>query len=191
MERLTKRDNSGRATFSGDGSPVENVNKIPAILDRLAAYEDTGLEPDELTTVRALCEDYVSAGLDVGFIRACINAAQSGMSAERITDITKAEAEVRLLLPPCKVGDTVYRIENYPNGKKTIPAYPKYTVYAYSVFPAFGEEDGITIFARKLNQDGTPMSSYEVFKSPAFGKTVFLTREEAEAALKQEVETDD
>lgn len=48
MERLTKRLPNGRCAFAGDRSPTENVFAIPSILKRLAAYEDTGLEPEEL-----------------------------------------------------------------------------------------------------------------------------------------------
>lgn len=90
---------------------MDRLTKTDAEL--LQAYKDTGLEPEELTTVCKLCDDYVSAGLDARFIQACINAVQSGMSTERITEITKAEAEGRLIVvpsDPCEMADVAQEI---------------------------------------------------------------------------------
>lgn len=52
MERLTVKRPDGRWAIasSDNASPTERVMKIPAVIDRLAAYEDTGLEPEEITT---------------------------------------------------------------------------------------------------------------------------------------------
>lgn len=60
MERLTTYRKDGRAAIANkDGaSPLEQTMKIPAVIDRLAAYEDTGLEPEEINDVVALCQNY-------------------------------------------------------------------------------------------------------------------------------------
>lgn len=92
MKRLTKRDISGRTMFGLDGSPLENVNKIPAILDRLAAYEDTGLEPEDLRDYLPMLREW----------------RQNTGALRYVIDLVKAEQEGRLLAMPCKAGDTVY-----------------------------------------------------------------------------------
>ena len=53
MDRLTVRRSDGRfAIANKDGAtPTEQVLKIPMVINRLAAYEDTGLEPEDLTRV--------------------------------------------------------------------------------------------------------------------------------------------
>lgn len=67
MERLTTRDRHGRACFEDDGILIRGTNgtfhqkkgmtahyihdrfvALDKVIDRLAAYEDTGLEPDEI-----------------------------------------------------------------------------------------------------------------------------------------------
>lgn len=53
MDRLTVRRSDGRfAIANKDGAtPTEQTMKIPLVLSRLAAYEDTELEPEDLTRV--------------------------------------------------------------------------------------------------------------------------------------------
>jgi len=53
MDRLTVRRSDGRfAIANKDGAtPTEQVLKIPMVINRLAAYEDTGLEPEEITAL--------------------------------------------------------------------------------------------------------------------------------------------
>ena len=54
MDRLTVRRSDGRfAIANNDGAtPREQTMKIPMVLSRLAAYEDTGLEPETVKEVR-------------------------------------------------------------------------------------------------------------------------------------------
>ena len=54
MDRLTVRRSDGRfAIANKDGAtPTEQVLKIPMVINRLAAYEDTGLEPEEIAKIR-------------------------------------------------------------------------------------------------------------------------------------------
>jgi hypothetical protein len=86
---------------------------------RLAAYEDSGLSPDE------------------------------------VQELAKAKADGRLMVLPCKVGDTVYAIHNIPNSDKKVMV----EVQADLFFIVLSTCEG------------------------RFGKTVFLTREAAEKAL--------
>lgn len=57
---------------------------------RLAAYEDTGLEPEEIDGIKSLAV--------LGLMR----------DVKRASAIMDAEREGRLLVLPCKVGDAVY-----------------------------------------------------------------------------------
>lgn len=54
MERLTVKRPDGRWAIasSDNASPTERVMKIPAVIDRLAAYEDTGLETEEIVGLK-------------------------------------------------------------------------------------------------------------------------------------------
>lgn len=47
MDRLTKRDKFGQALLIGD-SYSERLDTAMKALDRLGAYEDTGLEPEQI-----------------------------------------------------------------------------------------------------------------------------------------------
>ena len=75
---------------------------------------------------------------------------------ERLKRYEDAEAEGRLVVLPCKVGDTLYRIcHEYKKGNSFIRAVT-------------------------FNQN----NFWRIVFGGEIGKTVFLTREEAEAALK-------
>ena len=59
MERLTRRSDTGHAYYprcfeepcGGDGCKIKDCLFDNTICERLAKYEDTGLEPDEVTPV--------------------------------------------------------------------------------------------------------------------------------------------
>ena len=76
---------------------------------------------------------------------------------------------------PCKVGDTVYVIEDIAGEEKIIQDHVETMGIGYYA-------DGINIY----QFDGVKTDGY--FED--FGKTVFLTREEAEQALKEREEND-
>lgn len=85
--------------------------------------------------------------------------------AERIRELLKADRDGRLVVLPCKVGDIVYGF----HGEKTIlPMVAKWIET---------NTDGWCIAAQY-----TPMAP-KFYRFSDFGKTVFLTREEAEKAL--------
>ena len=58
MERLTTYRKDGRAAISNnDGAtPLEQTMKIPKAIDRLDAYEDTGMEPEEIVEFKGRME---------------------------------------------------------------------------------------------------------------------------------------
>lgn len=88
MERLTKRFD-GWVMREGCQGPCRTCNgakcaDIFPMIDRLAAYEDTGLTPDEVAEYQHLCETYVEAGLDSKFVQICIDATRGGVTIEQI-----------------------------------------------------------------------------------------------------------
>lgn len=123
-----------------------------SIIDRLAAYEDTGLEPEDLK--RSFNEDTIlklaGQALDV--------------SAARLRELAQAD---RLL------GKKVYE----PNTRGFVSTYEVISVHiSYcSVLVGWNLIDGI-------------YSNLNGFEISALGKSVFLTRKEAEAALRREQE---
>lgn len=93
-----------------------------------------------------------------------------GIPLNRLEAICAAEQEGRLEILPCKVGDTVYK--HWKVGGKTEIGSALVTGFEIT-------KDGINYCYRVKRFDRK-----ETIKK--FGKTVFLTREEAEAALAKE-----
>ena len=135
---------------------------VAKFFNRLSAYEDTGLTPEEIKELRELCTDEVAE-----LARTLHKAIESG-EVDHLRDLLQAEKEGRMVLLPCKVGDTVWVI------------WGKDVIY-YIV-------DRIHILANNQVQIRAKHHVIDnVYLYPdMFGKTVFLTREEAEAALAQE-----
>lgn len=97
MDRLTVRRSDGRvAIANNDGAtPLEQTMKIPLVLSRLAAYEDTGLEPEDLT--RVFNEEAILklAGQVLGTTPDCLR------------ELAQADREGRcVVLPDAKYTDT-------------------------------------------------------------------------------------
>ena len=79
--RLTMRNS--------DGSVSQPLNlNWAAALERLAAYEDTGLEPEVCAGYKKIEDLFVS----------------NGMTFKHITELIQAEKDGRLVVLPCKVG---------------------------------------------------------------------------------------
>ena len=91
MDRLTIRDDHGNATFYCENCHrtecADNLDCANALADRLAAYEDTEAEPEEIGAVVDWCKE-------------------NGMN---LVGLLNAIAMDRVLILPCKEGDTVYR----------------------------------------------------------------------------------
>ncbi len=143
MERLTTRDI--------DGAPILLHDKgYAALLDRLAAYEDL----EEHGRLVELPEPTP----DIDFVK--------------IFNLIMADTESRLVVPPCKVGDTVYIIID---GK----------IYKGEVYHiSYSDYYGKVTSAVRAKIDFSTASVGASFED--FGKTAFLTRAAAEAALRKE-----
>ena len=122
---------------------------------RLAAYEDTGLTPER-------CAEFARADVEGRYI-VMRDAEQEGVA--RLRELAEADKDGRVVVPPCKVGDVVYGFY----GEKTIlPMVAKWIET---------NTDGWCIAVQYV-----PMAP-RFYQFSDFGKTVFLTRKEAEAAL--------
>ena len=116
MERLTKRLPGGAADYNypkscyiGDGSGADRISKSAfrqRCVEQLADYEDTKLTPEEIDMdhdaaeqLRQLCRDY-----DFG----------------RLVNLVEADRAGRLVVLPCKVGDTVYILRRTFDGADVV-----------------------------------------------------------------------
>ena len=151
MERLTIRTNEASISFE-----CESVGDI---VRRLAAYEDTGLEPEEIAKIREDVEN--------GYMKS--TARRYGISVDRLSELAQADREGRCVVLPCKVEDDVYI--NILG--RTLP-FTVISVSQMASTPTFKAQHGIRLVY--------------IFKADDVGETVFLTRAEAEAALRREQE---
>ena len=150
MGRLTYfKDGYWRVNFSG-------VQYQADFVDRLAAYEDTGLEPEAVETVKlALCAKHM---VDLETL--------NNTPISRLVGLAEADKDGRCVVLPCKVGDTVWRIIR--DGEPHITRDEVRDMYF---------ADDMTICVELV--------SGRVTFTEKFGKTVFLSREEAEKALRE------
>lgn len=118
------------------------------------------------------CPDYIMPGCDP---EKCVHKNDVAMyealksiegiaPLDRLRELAQADREGRCVVLPCKVGDVVY---GFHNGKTILPMVAKW----------IETNDGWTVAAQY-----TPMAP-KFYRFADFGKTVFLTREEADAAL--------
>ena len=180
MKRLTIRNSDGTVS-QPTHSTFENV------FTRLAEYEDTGLEPDEILSGKELAE--------VACALISLKEYKSLGTIDHIRDLLKAEQDGRLAVLPCKVGDTVY----YPSVKQTrctahgenkdddmccgceekCDASTEPYIFSGEVARVEIIGDDV-ILVRCRFKEKYDNAGYVI------GKTVFLTRKEAEAALAME-----
>ena len=152
MERLTYRDKDGMAMMKERGGWKSGG------IDRLAAYEDTGFDPEEIADFMKRWEQTVEIG---GMLKKyCI---------DHIRDLLQAEQDGRLVLLPSK---TVWEL--------TMDAGPDCDMKCPT--DVWDEALGCDLCSKAKPFAYERPCTQERLKG--LGKTVFLTREEAEAALK-------
>ena len=139
---------------------------VPIIdaLNRLAEYEDIGLEPEEILSGKELAE--------VACALISLKEYKSLGTIDHIRELLKAEKDGRLVVPPCKVGDTVWiKGDKFPAEIEEIRITDDGIYFAYVEYDRGYEE--------------TEVWDNDEFALSDIGKTVFLTREEAEKALEE------
>ena len=139
MERLTfEGDFCDIAKCAYRVCPYDHNCTQKRVWERLKAYEDAGLSPQACAEAREIEETL--SGCDY--------------SISRMVELMKADVEGRVVVLPCKVGDTVYRLQ-----------YIEQTLGRFTV--------------------GAVPIKFALIWLEEFGKTVFLSREEAEKALQE------
>lgn len=174
MERLTEHSKQtshengiccthfrGPECLEVGGNCAMNCKWEEAAWSRLAAYEDTRLEPEEIDMdheaaeqLRQLCQ---------------------GCDLDRLEELADADKDGRLVVLPCKVGDTVW-----VTGRDNVPR--EMELEAPDIRAVCTDEDNLCMSTCNRKPDG--FCAYRLRNDGAdIGKTVFLTREEAEKAL--------
>lgn len=148
-----------------DGAPLSNA------IARLAAYEETGLEPEAVEYLKL-----ASMGKAIAEIKEF-----EGVPIDRLRELAQAEKEGRLVVLPCKDWfEIVFGEQELFWGIDT--DYIETPIREISVDNAerFTWYDGWkTLVLRGNDENGLDWE----FSPEDIGKTVFLTREAAEAAL--------
>lgn len=109
----------------------------------------------------------------------------NGSPIDRLAEYEDLEEQGRLLKLPCAVGDTYFEIERaFWFDKKKCKGCEYYAADSVEEFCFFEDETPscIDIAEKTFKKSSEIMSCME---EDLFGKTVFLTREEAEAALER------
>lgn len=130
--------------------------KFEQIVDRLGAYEDTGLEPDEIGELAVNME---MARPYKAFFEDLVDGQKLSEALSHIRYLAQADREGRCVVLPCKVGDIVYRVVTPMSG------------------PPLLSEMKITT----MNQAASLVSLVGKHNLISY----YLTREEAEAALEE------
>lgn len=145
-----RHEDNGNCTAVGEFCTAVPAAHCPL----LRQYLDTGMTPEQCENAKAIIESAFS---------------DDTSKAERIRELLKADKDGRLVVPPCKAGDTVYEVTS----RKTISEY-RVKAIRVELFCTFIEWDIVAGFVDK-SIFGVPVDE--------IGKTVFLTREAAEKAL--------
>ncbi len=156
-----------RLTFEGNFCDIAQCRDLACqqsgtctqrqVWERLKAFEDAKLSPQACAEAREIEETL--SGCDY--------------SISRMVELMKADKEGRMVVLPCKVGDTVWaNLDGMRHTRKCVIEFANIGSHVTTI--VFSTVDGLR------EQYGVNPSS--------FGKTVFLSREEAEKVMKGETE---
>lgn len=160
MERLTFEGNFCEiARCKEVKCPYDTACSQKQVWERLKSYEDTGLTPEEIKA--PFTED------------AMINLAAQALGVEpsRLRELAVADKDGRVVVLPCKVGDILWITGSI---RRLYSAKVRTFFIGHPSGVRWVDNDGGIQMIRTTECD-VPMRD--------FGRTVFLTREEAEKAL--------
>ena len=140
-----------RMTFEGNFCDIAQCREIPCpyngacsqrkVWERLKAYEDTGLEPEAVETVKiALCAKHM---VDLETL--------NNTPISRLVEFAEADKDGRVIILPCKVYET----------------------------------DGVRVYEHTVREVIYETAGGPAFDKNAIGKSIFLTRAEAERAIQE------
>lgn len=154
MERLTSR-NEDCVSVNGHGLYHLTMTEVVQMADRLAAYEDTGREPEEVTALGKLF-DYA--------LKESKTLTEQLTLLKHIRELAEADKDGRCVVRPCKVGDKLYRVfageifEHRVGSMKYFAIQGRWDIETYPFCPCV---------------------------ESSIGKTIFLNHKEAEKALRE------
>ena len=163
MERLTKRLPDGKAVMDCDSCEQKKDKQCTfyecraSLIKRLAAYEDTGLTPAEVHSMYSEWNAMMSVLNSIG-------------SYDRLRELAEADKDGRVVVLPCKVGDTIYFAHAH--------SILWYKVTGYEM----GKASISQVHSKHVDKE-TGLTFNFTFRPGSIGKTVFFTREEAERAM--------
>lgn len=164
MKRLTIRNSDGKVS-------QPSTTGMEVLLYRLAEYEDTGLEPEEIVSRNELGR--LSCVIDL-----LNNCSQFEVSIDRLREIAEADKEGRCAVLPVEVGQNVYFINRAFDSEICTAIVIGAEINLYT--PSCPIWIRIEWFSKR-----TGKHEYHSRADLMIGKTVFLTREAAETALKE------
>lgn len=176
MERLTSRCDGRPALAQGLKERFTEQSLFYMLLDRLAAYEDTGLEPEDVAELVSPKTVEIARLLE----KMCTEG-----SAQHMLELFQAGKDGRLVVMPCKVGDEAFV------DVRTLPyhyLHPADGCIDYAkceIVSIVTTRKETYMKLRALYPSRANRREYLRYGVAAVGKTVFLTEEEAEAALKK------
>lgn len=177
MERLTEWNESShkhayyprcfKEPCYGRECKIKDCPFETAVCERLAAYEDTGLEPEAVETVKlALAAKHM---VDLETL--------NNTPISRLVELAEADKDGRVVVLPCKVGEKLWVI-----GQDNVPR--EMELEAPDIRTVCTDEDNLCMSTCNRKPDG--YCAYRLRNDgTSIGKNVFLTREEAEKALKK------
>lgn len=153
-----------RLTFDGNFCDIAQCRELPCpynnactqrqVWERLKKYEDSGLSP-------IACEE--AKKIEDGLL-------EHNYSVERMVELMQADKAGRVVVLPCKVGGEVY---------STLDDFGRIH-QCRATYVHLDEQPYLNVAALEpVDYEGSQYGA----SFGAFGKTVFLTREEAEKAL--------
>nr|DAP60158.1 MAG TPA: hypothetical protein [Caudoviricetes sp.] len=160
-----------RLTFDGNFCDIAQCRNVPGgsfcedgacsqkkVWERLKAYEDKRLEPEEV-----LPKDKAD---EIALKLMRLADLESLCNYTRLRELAEADKDGHVVVLPCKVGDTVY----------------------FALFGRIIEKQVFSIVSFSKSTRIYCGGTSEYFRPEDIGKTVFLTSEEAEKAMKGETE---
>ena len=163
IERLTEKHYLGTDHYmkcSGNCNVDMDCIDCPSfdrLVESLAAYEDTGLTPENVEALKLSAMGKAIAEITEF----------DGLPIDRLLELAEADKDGRLVVLPCKVGDKLYRVFDGNISEH--------------------EVQNMKYFARQRRL-GIDMTPFFPDAGRFIGKTVFLTREEAEKALEAKLD---
>lgn len=160
-----------RLTFDGNFCDIAQCRELPCphgggctqrkVWEKLKAYEDTGLTPEEVNDAVVGAKLMAKAKVVSVF----------GVAAERLLELAEAERAGRVVVLPCRVGDTLWIVDS----ARGVYSAKVRTFFCGHSSAVRGMDDDGNIQMIRTTECDIPIRD--------FGETAFLTHEEAKKAL--------